>query len=320
MSFHKRKGCEIARLLTVVLPVRTSGQANPMFRKLRKICMLALPIGLLFVNTASAAPPKPLQGKDPDAEGVEFVFDAPEADVLGVVRQVAEDPVLRGTYVYEKEKTLTGAQPADSSAYFGRWTEPGQAFYKVVTHAIAPRHFRDSADVGTITVRYVVRALSESRTHLWIEAVFVEEGHRKANVSDGTVEASELKEIQDRLRQIHFANQEAAAAVQKRQEEDDAQAMLQRRLQEEATELETAENSVKNLELRFHELQHQVIVQVKNEGAELKSAPFRSATKVQSLFAGQELVILIVTPSWYGVETSDKHRGWLRQDLVGALP
>jgi hypothetical protein len=41
---------------------------------------------------------------------------------------------------------------------------------------------------------------------------------------------------------------------------------------------------------------------------------------MQSLRAGSELVILIVTPSWYGVETPDGHRGWLLRDQVEALP
>jgi len=45
----------------------------------------------------------------------------------------------------------------------------------------------------------VVLAQGESRTHLRIDAVFVEDGHRKADISDGTFESSEFKEIQDRV-------------------------------------------------------------------------------------------------------------------------
>jgi len=55
---------------------------------------------------------------------------------------------------------------------------------------------------------------------------------------------------------------------------------------------------------------------VKGPNTELKSAPFHSASKLQSLSAGSEVVILIVTPYWYGVETTDGHRGWLRHDQV----
>jgi hypothetical protein len=222
--------------------------------------------------------------------------------------------------VYENAKTLSGAVPAESSAYFGPWTGPGHAFYKVLTGAVAPRHFKDSGDVGTITVRYVVVAQGELHTHLWIDAVFVREGHRKADISDGTVESSEFQEIQDRLRKVQIGDQETAALLKKRQEEDDQKAAILRQRQEEAAKLEIAESSLKNLDSRFQELRHKLVVKVKNENTELKSAPFYSAVGVESLDAGSELMILIVTPSWYGVETIDRHHGWLRKDQVEALP
>jgi hypothetical protein len=32
------------------------------------------------------------------------------------------------------------------------------------------------------------------------------------------------------------------------------------------------------------------------------------------------VVILILTPFWYGVETQDGHRGWIHRDQVEQLP
>jgi hypothetical protein len=269
---------------------------------------------------ASGTPARPPQVKTQESAGLGFELDAKEADVLEVVTRVAEDPIVRGTYVYERAKTLTGALPADSSSYFGPWTGPGHAFYKVLAGAVAPRNFKDSGDVGTITVRYIVLAQGESRTHLRIDAVFVEDGHRKADISDGTVESSEFKEIQDRLRQIQFADQETAALLKKRQEEDEKQAALLRQRQDETAKLEAAESSLKNLDSHFRELRRKVVMKVRNESTELKSAPFHSAVRVQSLPAGAEVVVLIVTPAWLGVETTEKQRGWLRQDQVESLP
>jgi hypothetical protein len=52
----------------------------------------------------------------------------------------------------------------------------------------------------------------------------------------------------------------------------------------------------------------------------LKTAPFRKSAALVSLEAGTEVVVLIITPYWYGVETPDKHRGWLRRDQVEQLP
>jgi hypothetical protein len=209
---------------------------------------------------------------------------------------------------------------ANSSAYFGPWKGPGHVFYKVLTGALAPRHFKDSSDLGTITVRYIVQSRGKSRTHLRIDAVFVQVGSHKAANSDGTVESSEFKEIQDRLRQIQSSNQETADLLKKRQEEDEKAAALLRERQDETARMEGAESSLKSLDLRYLELRRKVVVKIKSENTELKSAPFHSATKVESLRAGAELVILIVTPSWLGVETADSHRGWLRQDQVETIP
>jgi len=290
-----------------------------MVLRLRLACCLAFLIGALVATMASGAPRQP-QVKRQATAGLGFELDAKEADVLEIVKLVAGDSIVRGTYVYENNKTLTGALPADSSAYFGPWTGPGHAFYKVLKGAVAPRNFKDSADVGTITVRYVVLAQGELQTHLRIDAVFVEDGKRKPDISDSTVESSEFKEIQDRLRQVQIADQETAALLKKRQEVDDKETALLRQRQEETAKLESAESSLKNLDARFQELRHKLVVKVKSESTELKSAPFLSAVRVQSLAAESELVVLIVTPSWYGVETTDKHRGWLRKDQVEALP
>jgi len=315
-----RNGCEIARHFEEDARANIIRQGNPMVLRVRSICGAAFLLGCLVVAMASGTAASPRQAKGQGTAGLGFELEAAEADVLEVVKIVAEDPIVRGTYVYENAKTLTGATPANSSSYFGPWTGPGHAFYKVLTKAVAPRNFKDSGDIGTITVRYVVLPQSESRTHLRIDAVFVEDGDHRAHISDGTVESGEFKEIQDRMRQIQSANQETAALLKKRQEEDAKAATLLRQQQEETAKLEAAESSLKSLDSKFRELRHKVVVKVRNESTELKSAPFRSSVKIQSLPAGAELVVLIVTPSWLGVETTDQRRGWLRQDQVEALP
>jgi hypothetical protein len=289
-------------------------------RKLRRTSRVAILLGVFLPTIVSGASTGSPEDKRPAS--VRFVFEltATETEVLQVVKLVAEDSVIRGTYVYDDQKTLTGAMPAESSAYFGPWQGPGHVFYKVLTGALAPRHFETSNDLGTITVRYEVQAVAESRTRLQIDAVFVEDGRRKAHASDGTVETSEFKEIQDRLQQLQLTEQETAAILKKRQEEDLKKAILLRQRQDEAARVDAAESSVKSVELRVRDLRHQVEVHVRAGGAELKSAPFHNATKLQSLAAGTEVVVLIITPYWYGVETLDRHRGWLRHNQVEPLP
>lgn len=249
-----------------------------------------------------------------------FVTELPsaEADVLPVVKSVAEEPIIRGTYIYDKEQTLTGAIPAESSAYFGPWTEHGHVFYKVLRGAVAPRHFKDSNDMGTITVRYVVEG-NDAHTRLRIDAVFVEDGRRNAHPSDGSVESSEFKEIQDRLRIVQSTEQQEAETARRHQEEL-ARATVLRQWQDEQAALDLAKSSVKNLERRVDDLRHNVELRTKDDGTELKSAPFHSAAKLQSLAAGTEVLILIITPHWYGIETTEGHRGWLRRDQLVPLP
>lgn len=293
---------------------------SPTFRKQRWTCRVAILLGLFASNIVSGASARPPEDKTPPSAGFVIELNATEADVLHVVKLVAGDTVIRGTYVYENEKTLTGALPMEASSCFGPWQGPGHVFYKVLTGALAPRHFKASNDVGTITVRYVVQAVTESRTRLRIDAVFVEDGRRKADASDGTVETSEFKQIQDQLRELQLTEQETTAILKNRQEEDAQKAILLRQHQDEVAGLDAAESSVRNLGMRLAELRHEVEMRVKDHSTDLKSAPFHSATNLQPLAAGTEVVVLIITPYWYGVETKDGHRGWLRRDQLEALP
>ena len=261
-----------------------------------------------------------------ESPGFVMEISEKESDVLPIVQGIAADSIIRGTYVYEREQTLTGAMPAKTSEAFGQWQEPGHVLYKVLTGALAPRHFLDSNDIGTITVRYVVQPVAEARTRVRIDAVFVENGRRKAHVSDGTVESSEFKAIQDRVQELQLAKQkteeerqQAATNLKKREDESAAESSALRERQEEKASLDAAESSIRDLEQRRHDLQHEVELRVKAKIA-LKTAPFRKSAALVSLEAGTEVVVLIITPYWYGVETPDRHRGWLRRDQVEQLP
>lgn len=55
---------------------------------------------------------------------------------------------------------------------------------------------------------------------------------------------------------------------------------------------------------------------VKAPGAPLKSAPFHTATTLQTLTTGTEVLILISTPYWYGIETHEGQHGWMMRDQL----
>ena len=241
-------------------------------------------------------------------------------DVQQALNEVLEDQIIHGTKVFDKEPSLTGAVAASSTPLFESWNGSGHVFYKIRKDAIAPRHFLESQDLGTIAVRYIVTSVNPERARIRIEAIFVESAHRKVHPSDGTVESSEFKAIMDHLQKIQFANQEAADAVQKRESEELVKKTLIRQHDDEATRLAAAESSVKDLEEKVIALRHELERRVKAPGAELKAAPFRSAATVKTLTAYTEVIIVIVTPRWFGVESPQGERGWIPTSQLENLP
>jgi hypothetical protein len=79
-------------------------------------------------------------------------------------------------------------------------------------------------------------------------------------------------------------------------------------------------SSAETLQQHVQDLRRQVERLVKAPGAPLKSSPFHTARTLQSLAAGSEVLILISTPYWYGVETHDGQHGWIPRDQLEQLP
>jgi hypothetical protein len=235
-----------------------------------------------------------------------------EEEVLAAVEEVAGDTIVHGTYSYEYERTLQGALPAASAAAFGDWKDKGTVYYKVAENVIAPRHFHETEAIGTISVRYVVTAADEKNTNLRIDAVYIESVRRAVHASDGAVETAEYEAIKARL----AATRDRARAVEQ------AFAGVAREKSQAAAGRETTASSaaslVEQLEGRRAELRHQVEGRIKVPDAVLRSAPFRGASSLQALPLGTEVVILILTPYWYGVETADGHKGWLHRSQLEA--
>jgi hypothetical protein len=241
-------------------------------------------------------------------------------DVMQALNEVLEDQIIHGTLVFDKEPVLSGATTGASTPLFEPWDGPGKVFYKIRKDVVAPRHFRESEDLGTIAVRYVLTTVSPERFRLQIEAVFVETARRRVHASDGTVESSEFKAIQENLQAIQLAAQEAAEAKRRRDSAELVRQTTIRQREDEATRLAAAESSVRELEQKIHALRQELERRVKAPGAELKAAPFRAAANLKTLGAYTEVVIVIITPHWYGVETPDGQRGWLPIDQLEALP
>jgi hypothetical protein len=124
--------------------------------------------------------------------------------VLGWVRDVCTDGLIHGTRQYDNESEITGAEAGGSPRVFPQWTGPGEVLYKERRKAVAPAHFQNSRDIGTITLRYVVEKAAADRTRISIQAVFVEDNRHGRHTSDGMVEMAEYAEIAKKLKQTGY--------------------------------------------------------------------------------------------------------------------
>jgi hypothetical protein len=80
------------------------------------------------------------------------------------------------------------------------------------------------------------------------------------------------------------------------------------------------DDSSQTLEEHVKDLRRQVQRLVKAPGAPLRSAPFHTASTLQSLKPGTEVLIVVSTPYWYGVETHEGQHGWMLRDELEMLP
>jgi hypothetical protein len=248
------------------------------------------------------------------------VLEGKEADIVSAVEAVVSDTVIHGTYVYDRVQTLTGAEEAKSSSAFANRTGDGRVYYKVYQNALSPRNFKDSADQGTITVRYVVINEAPDRFRIQIDAVYVENAHRTVHPSDGIVESSEFKEIAEHLRAIQLQEQRDTEAKARIDSQIAAKQELLRRRQEEVTKLADAESSAADLTKRIQDLRHKVEMRIAADSAPVKSAPFEGAATLLSLKKSTDVVVMILTPYWLGIETADGHHGWVRKEQLVPLP
>ena len=316
-------------------------------RLLRKVHSL-WKTGLILLFAAATAIPVVAREKDITDWGVGLIVNVPfpESDVKQAVEEVVQDGIIRGTKEYNKDEYISGATPATSSRAFPPWTQGGKIYYKVRLKALDPRNFKDSSDVGTLTVRYILQPQGDKNTVLHIDAIYIEDFRRASHKSNGSVESEEYKDIHDHLEAINLMKEQAAEAErvnQQRRErmaqEASANTGVPPVADNAATTATTSmtgaatsqmgirsgvENpptvSVQTLEERVKSLRRQVERRVKSPGAPLKSAPFRSASTLSSLAPGTEVLVVVSTPYWLGVETHDGQHGWISQDDLELLP
>ena len=305
---------------------RTSGLTSIALWKTTTILILSV--------AAFALPPRE---KDATQYGMGLIVNLPfgENEVSQVVQDVIQNGLIRGTKEYNKDEYITGATPATSTKVFPEWTEGGKVFYKVRLKAIDPRNFKDSSDVGTLVVRYVVQPQGDKNTVLHIDARFVEDFRHIMHPSNGSVESAEYKDIHDHLDAIESMKAQPLEAQKEKQEQtantpmpalvDETTAAVPPSAMTNTAGTSSPPNAgppapSQTLEQRVQDLRRQVQRLVKSPGAALKSAPFHTASTLQSLPTGTEVLIVISTTYWLGVETHEGQHGWILRDELELVP
>ncbi len=198
----------------------------------------------------------------------------------------------------------------------------GKAFYKVANKVLSPRFFKDSEDIGTISVRYVVQEAGPDAASVQIDAIFVD-ARNVRHPSLGNVESSEYAAVQQHLKTIQEgrrATQEAAATFGAKPAMSALQPAATSAPADAGSDSSNSSLTVPELQKQIETLRRQVELRVKDPGAPLKSAPFKGSTTLESLPGATEVLVEILTPYWYGVETEDGHHGWIHHSQLEPLP
>ncbi len=276
---------------------------------------------LLFSPLCSAATKKTVR-ESPNA--LKVILNAPAKDVIEAVEEVAGDQVIYGTQSYQRERNLTGAHSAESSSAFADLESTGTILYKVADGVLSPTNFKESGDQGTITVRYVITPFDEKSTNLRIDAVYIEDTSRKIHDSDGSVETAEFGEIREHVEKIaakrEIEKDEEARVARERQQKQSEIDLMSRQDAAAAAKRAAAAPLSSDLEQRVAQLRKQAEIRVGPSGTQLKTAPYKGAANLQALAPYTDVVVLVITPYWYGVQTADGHRGWIHHSEVEHLP
>jgi hypothetical protein len=243
-------------------------------------------------------------------DGFTIDLDEPYDRVLQVLKAVMEDGVIRGTSEYKGTAEIYGAVPATGSSAFHTAPAPGTIFYKVRKDTIAPEHFYQSNDVGTLSVRYVVKALGPNSTRLNIDAIFQEDSRHHYHPSDGTVENAEFLAISDEIKDLDDkdakARQDAEYAVEQKKMGE-----LLNQLDQARADLRAATAKEQDLAKKVHAVSAGKPGRVKTTSADLKAEPYNESKTLLSLAQGEAVTVLVQTRSWYKVEAANGHEGWI---------
>lgn len=275
----------------------------------------SLRVGMLILATALALNSAHARKHPQWGAELSVDMDAPYDRLVKIVQQVSEDGIIRGTWQYKGTTELVGAKASKTAVGFEPWKGQGTVLYKVQPDTLAPQHFYETGDQGTVAVRYVVEPVGANLTHLRIAAVFAANSGHGAHPSDGAVENAEFAEISQKLQDLQDQERkekEEASAKQQEIKSDELRAQLER----DRAQLNAAISRQQQLEREVKDVQRGQPARIRTGSADLKAAPYNRSRTIRLLSRDEAVTVVEQTQHWYRVRTANGEQGWLYRLMV----
>jgi hypothetical protein len=259
----------------------------------------------------------PLHARKHQRWGEELSVDleVPFDRLTKIVQEVSQDAVIRGTWQYRGTTELDAATASQTAPGFVPWKGQGVVLYKVRLGALAPQHFYESGDQGTVAVRYIVEPAGANLAHLRIQAVFAPEDGHGLHPSDGAVENAEFAEISRKIEdQKDQQRKQGEGAVQKQQETKTEELRVE--LERDRAELNVVTAQRQQLEQELRDLEKGGPGRIRTASADLKAAPYNQSKTIRLLSRDEAVTVLERTESWYRVEIGSGEQGWVYRLMV----
>jgi len=248
-------------------------------------------------------------------EELSVELEVPYERLLKIVEEVNEDSIIRGTSQYKGTTELDSAIAVKSAAGFETWKGHGIVLFKVRANALAPEHFYQSNDQGTVAVRYILEPVGLNLSHLRIQAIFSPDDGHRLHPSNGAVENAEFAEISRKLQEQEDQGRkqrEEGVAKQQRAKEEELGVQLER----DRAELNGTIAKQQQLEKELQSFPKNKSARIRTASADLKAAPYNQSSTLRLLSRDESVTIVQQTQNWYRVQTVGGEQGWVYRLMV----
>src|ERR1700730_467 len=281
----------------------------------RHIIARALHLGLPILIVALGLAPLHAGKRQHWGEELSVDMEVPFDRLTKIVQEVSEDAVIRGTWQYRGTTELDAATSSKTAPGFVPWKGQGVVLYKVRLAALAPQHFYQSGDQGTVAVRYIVEPAGANLAHLRIQAVFAPEDGHRLHPSDGAVENAEFAEISRKLEDREDQERKQREDTVRKQQEiktDDLRAQLER----DRAELNVVTAKRQQLERELRDFEKGGPGRIRTASADLKAAPYNQSKTIRLLSRDEAVTVIERTENWYRVRIGSGEQGWVFRLMV----